>query len=920
MGDEPTDDPAAASRGPISVTPSAASVGEGRSPLAPSCSPIDHGGVIASLDEGAVEVWHALPPDAVLDALGTDAEKGLTSAEAANRLATHGPNVVGDEQRWIRLRRFVDQFQDVLIWLLLVAAAVSGLLLGAWIDASAIAAIVLLDAVLGYVQESRAEAALGRLAAMAAPDAVVVRDGVTVSIPTADVVPGDILVLSAGDQIAADARVFDAIRLSLSEGMLTGESVPVTKAPHPVVPEAGLGDRSSMVHSGTTVASGRGTAVVTATGPRTEMGQIASLIGGEDPPTPLQIELGRVGRRLALVAIVAAFFVFGAGLARSYPVETMFLTAVAMAVAAIPEGLPAVVTVSLAGGVQRMAARGAIVRRLPAVEALGAVDVICTDKTGTLTLNDLRVTRVVVGREERALAELAGRAAGAQRLIQIAVLCNDARTSAAGFEGDPTEVALLMMARQAGVDIEQLRRKAPRLDEAAFDSRRKRMSVLVSAEDEYLVAVKGAPEVLLGRSTGVLVDDRIEALGDRDEILETAERLAADGLRTLAFGFRTTALLPEDVADAEHDLVFVGMVGFSDAIRPEVPEAVRGAARAGVRTVMVTGDHAVTAQAIATEAGLGGGPMLGSVLREMTVEELTDVVDDFGIYARVDPVDKVKIVEAWRASGATVAMTGDGVNDAPALHRSDIGVAMGSGTDVARASSSLVLADDNYATIVAAIRDGRRIFGNLRNVVHYLLSANAAELLYVAVGFLVFGALGEPLLAVQLLWINLLSDALPAIALGMDTSGHDVMRDAPGTGRNVLSGRNLFLLLTQGALLAGAAFGTLVAGHVLMSASYPTTRTMVFCTLVVAQLLHALNVRSADDGRLRAPRPLLVAAILGSLLLQVAVVYLPFGHIVFDTEPLGAAAWGWITLASATSFVVIRALNLAMMRQRAIRP
>jgi Ca2+-transporting ATPase len=651
------------------------------------------------------------------------------------------------------------------------------------------------------------------------------------------------------------------------------------------------------------------------------MGQIAELIGGREPPTPLQIELARVGRRLAVVAVVAAVFIFGAGVVRSFPVETMFLTAVAMAVAAIPEGLPAVVTVSLAGGVQRMAHRGAIVRRLPAVEALGAVDVICTDKTGTLTVNDLRVTTVVHDGTERSRDALGEPDGPSATLARIAVLCNDAVTTPDGYTGDPTDVALLAAVEHAGVDAAALRTELRRIDEVQFDSRRKRMSTLHLVDGAYVMMAKGAPEVILARSTARLVDGSSVPLDDdaRATILAAAEALAAQGLRTLGFATRSLDRRPDDIADEERDLTYVGMVGFSDEVRPEIESAVNRASLAGVRTVMVTGDHAVTAAAVASAVGIGGhGVMLGSTLRHTDAETLQAHVDEYDVYARVDPVDKVKIVEAWQRSGATVAMTGDGINDAPALHASDIGVAMGTGTDVAREASSLVLADDNYATIVAAIRDGRRIFANLRNVVHYLLSANAAELLYVAVGFLVFGSLGEPLLAVQLLWINLLSDALPAIALGMDVATHDLMQDPPGVGRNLLSGRNIVRLMVQGSILAGAAMITLWAGHVVLDLEYTATRTMVFSTLVAAQLLHALNVRAADGSRLTRPRPLLVVSLAGSLLLQFAVVYFAFGHVVFDTAPLSAVAWLWIAGASMLSFVAIRVLNIGWKDSRGV--
>jgi len=675
-----------------------------------------------------------------------------------------------------------------------------------------------------------------------------------------------------------------------------------------------------MVFAGTSITAGRGRTVITATGAHTELGKIAAMVATKSPPTPLQIELARVGRRLAVVAVGAAVLIFGAGIARSYPVETMFLTAVALAVAAIPEGLPAVNTVTLSGGVQRMARRNAIVRRLPAVEALGAVDVICTDKTGTLTRNNLSVHEVLIGGKARDPGEL-GRSSGAARqLADVAVLCNDAVETEGGYAGDATDVALLYSLEEAGIDITARRQAAPRLDELGFDSRRKRMSTLHARSDGSVwLAVKGAPEVLVARSASIASDEGPSAPMSptaSGEVLASAEALAARGLRTLAFARRGLEVNPADAADYEEDLEFIGIVGLRDDVRSEVREAVSQAAAAGVTTVMVTGDHIVTADAVAAEVGLGEGRVMpGSELRTVTEDDLDARISEYKAFARVDPLDKVKIVRSHQRQGSLVAMTGDGVNDAPALRVADIGIAMGSGTDVAREAAALVLADDNYATIVNAIEEGRRIFGNLRNVVHYLLSANAAEVLFMVAGFLAFGWLGEPLLAVQLLWINLLSDALPALALGMDEPTHDVMRDRPGQGRDILSRRNLLLLLGQGIVLALATGAALFAGYVILDLGFSAARTMAFSTLVIAQLIHAINVRSAG-GRLSWPLPFLTATILISALLQVVIVYLPLGARVFDTVPLGIMEWMWVLVISAGSFACSRAVYVAFWQRR----
>ena len=861
--------------------------------------------------------WHSATSSEALDLLATDPDRGLDAADAARRLLADGPNQLGEPQRWVRLRRFVDQFKDVLIWLLVAAAITSGILLGAWVDAAAIAAIVLINAIVGYAQETKAHSALDRLRELEAPEATVIREAEVRRVPARDLVPGDILVLEAGDRVAADARVIEAIRMVVDEAPLTGESLPVSKHVEPAPVDAVIGDRVSMVHAGTTVVAGRGRAVVAATGMDTEMGRIATLFADAQPRTPLQVELVRIGRRLAIVAGVAAVLIFGTGLARSFPVESMVLTAVALAVAAIPEGLPAVITVSLAGGLQRMAHRNAIVRRLPAVEALGAVDVICTDKTGTLTAPELEVVEAQLGDGRRGIHLLAGQDETSQWLITTAALCNNARRSEGEWVGDPTEVALIAsVEKHAPGLLQRLGRQLSRIDEAGFDSRRKRMSTVHSDHDRVVLLVKGAPEVVLERSSRVL-----DAAGPRDiaddeksMLRDTAGTLAGSGMRTLALAMRVLPAPPDDPADEEHDLTFLGLVGLRERVRPEVPEALSRAARAGVRTVMVTGDHATTATAIADSIGLTDGDVVaGRALSAMSGESLSRSVHEHRVFARVDPADKVKIIEAWQARGATVAMTGDGVNDAPALHRADIGVAMGSGTDVARESSAIVLADDNYASIVAAIAEGRRLFENLRNVVHYLLSANASEVIYVLVGFLAFGFLGEPLLAVQLLWINLVSDALPAIALGMDVPTRDLMRDPPGRGRDVLSPRNITVLLLQGLILAGAAVLVMSVGTFSMGLDHSTVQTMVFTTLVFAQLLHALNVRSAGspgESLISNPvRPMMWAAVFGSAGLHLAVVYTRAGNSFFRTVPLDGAELAWTVGASLFSMALVRISN-----------
>ncbi len=857
----------------------------------------------------------AEPWEAVVNGLDTNVESGLANATADQRLSRHGPNVLSAESRSRTLERVFDQFNDVLIWLLLAAAAVSGFLLEAWIDAAAIAAIVLLNAAIGFTQETRANNALEKLKDMQAPEAVVLRNGSKQRIAAELIVPGDILHLESGDLIAADARIVKSVHLVVNEAPLTGESMPIPKSEDAVPPGTPLADRTSMLHAGTAVVSGRGVAIVVETGSATEMGTIANLFSDDRPQTPLQVELSRVGRRLAALAGVAAVLVFAAGLLRSYPVETMLLTAVALAVAAIPEGLPAVVTVSLSAGLQRMARRNAVVRRLPAVEALGAVDVVCTDKTGTITAPEIEVAEVrfLGSSGSNRLDSLDKTDSRVGSALLVALLCNDSFESPDGWVGDPTEIALKRMVDEhSGLDSAKAMAKLPRVDEVGFDSRRKMMTTVHTDGAATFIASKGAPEVLADICTEALGPNGPIPLSDeeRNEVMQSAESLASAGMRTLALACRRGRETDEEPEEA---LTYVALVGLREKLRPEVPDAVESARKAGVRTVMITGDHAVTARAVSNAVGISEGSVMeGTRLSETSADELSEFITDYTVFARVDPADKVKIIDAWHARGARVAMTGDGVNDAPALHRADIGVAMGSGTDVAKEAAGLVLTDDNYATVVGAIEEGRRLFANLRNVVHYLISANASEVLFVLTGILAFGSLGLPITAVQLLWINLISDAMPAIALGMDRPARDLMADPPGQGRDILSKRNLMLLGVQGSILAAASVAALVVGTYVLDGSSALVQTMVFTTLVLSQLLHALNVRHGrlgTDTRSVRPRPLLLYSILGSMLIHVGVVYTPFGNEVFGTVPLGAAAAFWSLMTAVASFAAIRLFN-----------
>ena len=854
--------------------------------------------------------FHALDVEAAVRVLKTDREHGLTADEATARLAARGPNVIGGVQGEGPFRLLLEQLSDPLVILLLVAAAISGFVLDEVTDAAVILAIVVLNAILGFIQQYRAEQALNRLREMAAPTAAVVRGGRTLQIPAAELVPGDLISMRSGDRIPADARVAEAHHLATAEAILTGEAFPEAKTAHAIAAEAGLADRTNMVFMGTTVVTGRGMAVVTATGRATAMGGIAGLLTVKRPPTPLQRELARLGRLLGLVAVVVVAVLFVVGWLEGYPAQEMFLTSVALAVAAVPEGLPAVVTITLARGVQRLASQAAIVRRLQAVETLGAATVVCTDKTGTLTRNRIEVHEVVLDGVRGGTEQLDAADPRVARYALIAALCNDSAPGVAG--GDPIESALLGSLAKLGLDVSRMRGEQPRVDEAAFDSRRKLMSTLHEAAGggEWLVAAKGAAEVVLGLSTSIESPAGLQPLPEKDREGWRAEaaELSAHGFRTLGFAYRVLHARPASVAHAERELTFVGLAALSDETRPEAALAVREAQLAGIRVVMITGDHPDTAAAIATELGIlaaGQEVLPGDRLARLTAEQLRGEVDRFGAYARVDPVDKVKIVKAWQEHGETVAMTGDGVNDAPALRGADIGVAMGSGSDVSKDAAAIVLADDNFATLIGAIREGRGIFDNLQKVIRFLLTTNASELLVMTVGFIAFGSLGEPLLATQILWINLVTDGLPVLALAADTPSHDVMRRPPLRSRSLIGSRYGVGVLWRAAILAAATLAVMVYAEYVAGAPWSRVQTMVFTTLVLVQLAYAFLIRAEDRSRPLRGIGYLVVATAASLVLQLAVVYVPAGQQLFSVVPLRAQDWAAVVVATAAAMMVV---------------
>ena len=784
----------------------------------------------------------------VLQSLQTDPAQGLSAAEAARRLEQHGANVLREKKKKTNLQRFLDQFKDVMILILIAAAIVSFVIAcvegnpGEFFEPALILLIVILNAVMGMLQESKAEKALDALKSMSAPHARVLRDGTEQIIDAASLVPGDIIRLEAGDFVPADARLLHSAGLKSEESALTGESVPSEKdAQEPVAADAALGDRVNMVFSGCSVTYGTATAVVTATGMQTEMGKIAGLLSGEEETqTPLQKKLASLGKILGFVALGACAIIFVVGLLNGIDVLEIFMTSVSLAVSAIPEGLPAIVTIVLSIGVQRMVKKNAIIRRLPAVETLGSASVICSDKTGTLTQNRMTLQKAYV---DGAAGIIDSGDAAARTLVRTAALCCD---GAVTFEadgtvthiGDPTETAIVFAAHQFGDTKETLGAAFPRLAELPFDSDRKRMSVVVEHDGRKLAIVKGAFDGIAPLCTA----------GDTERARQVNDEMSRKALRVLAVAVREIYALPEVLAPEtlEQDLTFLGLVGMIDPPREEARDAVAVCREAGIRPVMITGDHVVTASAIAKNLGIlqdGDRAITGAELDAMSETELDAAVEQISVYARVSPENKIRIVKAWQKKNKVVAMTGDGVNDAPALKAADIGCAMGiTGTDVAKGAADMTLTDDNFATIVDAVREGRGIYANIRKVVGFLLGTNIGEVITVFAAMLLWHR--SPLLSMQLLWINLVTDSLPAIALGMEEVEPGVMRQKPkpkdegifahGLGVRVVLQGLMFGILSLAAFWIGwQSTGDLAGGQ-----------TLAFMTLALSQVVQAFNMRS----------------------------------------------------------------------------
>ncbi len=883
--------------------------------------------------------WHAMSAEEVLKRLDVPAE-GLSHAEAARRLEKYGPNTLKEKKKISPWQIYFGQFKNFLIMLLLAATAIS-LVVGETLDAAIIFAIVVASTLLGFYQEFRAEKAMEALKAMSSPSATVIREGEEVEIASADVVPGDIMVLTAGDRMPADGRLIEAVNTRIDEASLTGESSAVSKDAQAILTgDTSIGDRKNVVFAATIMTYGRARGVVTGTGMETEFGRIAKMLQEvEEEPSPLAVKMDYIGRRLGIACLLVSAIVLGLGIFRGNPILEMFIWAISLAIAAVPEALAAVVTGALAIGVQRAAKRKAIVRRLAAVETLGCTTVICTDKTGTLTKNEMTIRQIFVGGRTIEIGGVGFEPTGTfsndstpldpqsdptlKLMLMGGLLCSDAHLLQENgtwrVKGDPTEGALVVAAAKANLKAGEIKKTWPRIGEIPFESERKRMSTVHQPpQGDPIAFVKGAPESIIERCTHWESNGRRQPLTEeiRRRILDTNDHMAKSALRVLGLACRPVSNnAPSHTPETlEADLTFLGLVGMIDPPREEVKKAIRDCKAAGIRTVMVTGDHKLTAAAIARELGiLGGGgashefkTIEGRELDNMSEKELAAIVKDVAVYARVSPEHKLKIVGAWKSWDHVVAMTGDGVNDAPALKRADIGIAMGiTGTDVTKEASDMVLMDDNFATIVAAVEEGRIIYDNIKKYLTFLLSCNVAEILVLGIAGMIGWPL--PLIALQILWVNLVTDGPPALALSVEPAEPDLMRRPPRDPNEPVFSRSVLATLSSMSLLIFAGLMPIFYFY-WQAEGVEKAQTITLATLVVYQLFYALSCRSL---RFTLPQlgfftnKWLLAAVSASGLLTLAVIYIPSWSKAFGTVPLTFWDWNVCLIAAGGSFLLV---------------
>jgi Ca2+-transporting ATPase len=849
--------------------------------------------------------WHA---HSVADALtqAGSTEAGLSANEAAARLQQHGPNQLTGKKQKSKLAIFLGQFKEVMILILLAAALISGLV-GDLKDAIVIVVIILINAIVGFVQEYRAEKAMDALKQLSAAAAKVKRNGVVRQVPAAEVVPGDVVLLEAGDMVPADVRLIETHALKIEEASLTGESLPVDKNTEPIAGEAPLGDRLNMAFKSTLVTYGRGTAVVTATGMQTQIGSIAQMLQGAESTTPLQQRLAAFSKRLSIIILGICIVLFGTGLLRGEKPVAMLLVAISLAVAAIPEALPAVITISLALGARKLVRKNALIRKLPAVETLGSVTFICTDKTGTLTQNKMTV-REVWENEKVALGGFAPK----QLLLGCMLNNQDTTTDEEGStKGDPTEVALYTYAAQQ-LEKDEDRFRFQRVHELPFDSNRKLMTTVHQFGEQYLVITKGALEAVLNSSINT----------DAEQVAQQSEELAAEGMRLIAFGCKVLPTFSNTHEDRlEAGLQFVGVAGLLDPPRPEARQAVAECISAGIVPVMITGDHPATAKAIATELGIiqnaSDKVITGTELQQMDGQLFENTIEQIKVYARVSPEQKLQIVKTLQKKDQYVSMTGDGVNDAPALRQANIGVAMGiTGTDVSKEAAHMILLDDNFATIVKAVKEGRRIFDNIRKFIRYIMTGNSSEIWTILLAPLV--GLPVPLLPIQILWINLVTDGLPALALAKEPAEANVMQRPPRKPHESIFAQGL----GWHVLWVGLAIGVLCLALQAWAFNNGNTKwqTLVFTTLCFCQMSHVLAIQSEHTLVIRHglfKNLYLLGAVVLTFLLQLALIYIPFLNGIFSTQPLTLKELGLCIGASAVVFVLVEVEKLVRFKRTA---
>ncbi|QFQ24495.1 cation-translocating P-type ATPase [Bacillus thuringiensis] len=881
--------------------------------------------------------WYSKTKDQTLIDLETNEQNGLTDEIVSERLKQYGSNELATKQKRTLWQRIFAQINDVLVYVLIIAALISAFV-GEWADASIIALVVVLNAVIGVVQESKAEQALEALKKMATPKAIVKRNGELKEIPSEHVVPGDIVMLDAGRYIPCDLRLIETANLKVEESALTGESVPVDKDAiyHPSMQrdeQVPLGDQKNMAFMSTLVTYGRGVGVAVETGMNSQIGKIATLLHeADDDMTPLQKSLAQVGKYLGFVAVAICIVMFLIGFLQGRDTLEMFMTAISLAVAAIPEGLPAIVSIVLAIGVQRMIKQNVIIRKLPAVEALGSVTIICSDKTGTLTQNKMTVTHFYSDNTYDRLESLNVNNDAQRLLLENMVLCNDASYNNESQTGDPTEIALLVAGTTFNMQKDHLEKIHERVNEVPFDSDRKMMSTVHTYDESYYSMTKGAIDKLLPRCTHIFKNGKIEILTDSDknQILKAAGAMSQEALRVLSFAFKQYDSNDVDINHLEKSLIFIGLVGMIDPPRTEVKDSIKECKKAGIRTVMITGDHKDTAFAIAKELGIAeeiSEIMIGTELDNISDTELASKINHLNVFARVSPEHKVKIVKALRAKGNIVSMTGDGVNDAPSLKQADVGVAMGiTGTDVAKGAADVVLTDDNFSSIVKAVEEGRNIYRNIKKSILFLLSCNFGEIIALFLAILLGWA--TPLRPIHILWVNLITDTLPALSLGVDPEDPDVMKEKPRHAKESLfSGSVPFLifngviigLLTLIAFIAGAKFYT---GDTNLFPLFPEridddallhAQTMAFVVLSFSQLVHSFNLRSRTKSIFSIgifTNKYLVFSLLIGVLMQVCIISIPPLANIFGVHALTMRDWGFVLLLSIIPLVVNEIIKL----------